>query len=90
MLAATTEDTLLTQLKTVVDQTSEQLQWGNLTLWEAVEIIDQTRVQAEKLIPEQMGLYHLIYGSRLRRLFEQFVVPRQLTSRTNQHEPSQY
>ena len=90
MLAATTEDTLLTQLKTVVDQTSEQLQWGNLTLWEAVELIDQTRVQAEKLIPEQMGLNQRIYGSRLRRLFEQFVVPRQLTSRTNQHEPSQY
>ena len=87
MHANSTEDTLLTQLKTVVDCTSEQLQSGNLTLWEAVELINQTRVQAEKLIPDQMGLYQLIYASRFRRLIEQFVIPRQMTSRTYQHEP---
>ena len=87
MHANSTEDTLLTQLKTVVDCTSEQLQSGNLTLWEAVELINQTRVQAEKLIPDQMGLYQLIYASRFRRLIEQFVIPRQMTSRTCQHEP---
>jgi len=85
-----TEDTLLTRLKTVVDCTSEQMQWGNLTLWEAVELIHQTRVQAEKLIPDQMGLYQLMYASRFRRLTEQFVIPRQMTSRTCQHEPLKY
>lgn len=88
MHANSTEDTLLTQLKTVVDCTSEQLQWGNLTLWEAVELINQTRVQAEKLIPDQMGLYQLIYASRFRRLIEQFVIPRQMTSFTNQRKTS--
>jgi hypothetical protein len=83
----TSEDTLLTQLKTVVDRTSERLQWDNLTLWEALELINQTRVQAEKLIPDQMGLYQLIYTSRFRRLLEQFVIPRQLASLSNRHKP---
>ena len=83
----TSEKTLLAQLKTVVDRTSKRLQWDNLTLWEALELINQTRVQAEKLIPDQMDLYQLIYASRFRRLFEQFVMPRQLTPLVNQHEP---
>ncbi|MDE0187257.1 MAG: hypothetical protein OXP71_17590 [Candidatus Poribacteria bacterium] len=79
---------MLTQLKTGVDCTSEQLQWGNLTLWEAVELIHQTRVQAEKFIPDQMGLYQLIYASRFRRLIEQFVIPRQMTSFPDQRKTS--
>ena len=81
------EDALLTELKTAVDRTSERLQWDNLTLWEAVELIKRTRVQAESLIPDQMDLYQLIYASRFRRLFEQFVLPGQLTPPVNQHEP---
>ena len=60
----TSEDTLPTQLKRVVDRTSERLQWDNLSLWEALELTNQTRVQAEKLIPGQIGLYQLIYTSR--------------------------
>jgi hypothetical protein len=87
MLVNTPEDILLTQLKTVVDRTSERLQWDNLTLWEALELINRTRVQAETLIPDQMDLYQLIYASRFRRLLEQFVIPRQLTSLTNRHKP---
>ena len=87
MHADTPEDTLLIQLKAVVDRTSERLQWDNLTLWEGVELINRTRVQAEMIIPDQMDLYQLIYASRFRRLFEQFVMPRQLTSHANQHEP---
>ena len=83
----TSEDVLLAQLKTVVDRTSERLQWDNLTLQEAIELINRTRVQAEMLIPDQMDLYQLIYASRFRRLFEQFVMPRQLTPLVNQHEP---
>jgi hypothetical protein len=87
MLVNTPEDILLTQLKTVVDRTSERLQWDNLTLWEALELINRTRVQAETLIPDQMDLYQLIYASRFRRLFEQFVMPRQLTPLTYQQDP---
>jgi hypothetical protein len=83
----TSEDILLTQLKQLIDQTSEQLQWGNLTLEDAIALIRWTRAQAEKLIPHQMELYRLIYASRFRRLLEQFVMPRQVASQFNWHKP---
>ena len=79
------EERLLAELKTLVDRTSEQLQWGNLTVGEAYERIRQTRAQAEALIPDQMELYQRIYGARFQRLLEQFVLPRQ--SQCNWHKP---
>jgi hypothetical protein len=81
------EDILLTQLKRLVDRTSEQLQWGNLTLWETLDLIQQTQVQAEELIPDQMELYQRIYGARFRRLLEQFVIPKESEARFNWHKP---
>ena len=81
------EDSLLAQLKGLVDWTSEQLQWGNLTVREACERIQQTRAQAEALIPDQMELYQRIYGARFQRLFEQFVLPRQSQVQCNWHKP---
>ncbi len=83
----TSEDRLLAKLKRLVDRTSEQLQWGNLTVWEACERIRQTRAQAEALIPDQMELYQRIYGARFQRLLEQFVLPRQSQSQYNWHKP---
>lgn len=85
MVHSTSEDRLLAELKRLVDQTSEQLQWGNLTVWEARERIQQTRVQAETLIPDQMDLYQRIYEARFQRLLEQFVLPKQ--SQCNRHKP---
>lgn len=81
------EDTLLKQLRRLADRTSEKLQWDNLTLDEALDLIQRTRVQAEQLIPDQMELYQLIYDSRFRRLLEQFVVPRQVGLQFNWHKP---
>ena len=81
------EDSLLAQLKGLVDWTSEQLQWGNLTVREACERIRQTRAQAEALIPDQMELYQRIYEARFQRLFEQFVLPRQSQVQCNWHKP---
>ena len=83
----TSEERLLTELKKLVDRTSEQLQWGNLTVREACERIRQTRIQAEVLIPDQMELYQRIYETRFRRLFAQFVLPRQSQSQYNWHKP---
>ena len=83
----TSEDRLLAELKRLVDETSEQLQWGNLTVWEAYERIRQTRAQAEVLIPDQMELYQHIYGARFQRLLEQFVLPRQSRLQSNRHKP---
>ena len=87
MVHNTSEDRLLAKLKRLVDQTSEQLQWGNLTVWEACERIRKTRAQAETLIPNQMELYQRIYGARFQRLFEQFVLPRQSQPQCNRHKP---
>jgi hypothetical protein len=83
----TSEDRLLAELKRLVDRTSEQLQWGSLTVWEACEQIRQTRAQAEALIPDQMELYQRIYEARFQRLLEQFVLPRQSQAQYNWHKP---
>ena len=87
MVFNTSEDRLLAELKRLVDRTSEQLQWGNLTVWEAYERIRQTRAQAEALIPDRMELYQRIYGARFQRLLEQFVLPRQSQLQYNRHKP---
>ena len=83
----TLEERLLAELKRLVDRTSEQLQWGNLTVWEACERIRQTHAEAEALIPDQMELYQRIYGARFQRLLEQFVLPRQSQLQPNWHKP---
>ena len=87
MVHNTSEDRLLAELKRLVDRTSEKLQWGNLTVWEACERIRQTRAQAEVLIPDQMELYQRIYEARFQRLLEQFVLPRQSQAQYNWHKP---
>ena len=87
MVHNTSEDRLLAELKRLVDRTSEQLQWGSLTVWEACERIRQTRAQAEVLIPDQMELYQRIYAARFQRLLEQFVLPRQSQAQYNWHKP---
>ena len=87
MVHNTSEDRLLAELKRLVDRTSEKLQWGNLTVWEACERIRQTRTQAEVLIPDQMELYQRIYEARFQRLLEQFVLPRQSQAQYNWHKP---
>ena len=71
------EDYIIAQLKRLVDRTSEQLCWGKLTLKEAVELVEETREQAKKLIPDMMDKYDLIYESRFERLMWQFVMPKQ-------------
>ena len=87
MVHNTSEDRLLAELKRLVDRTSEKLQWGNLTVWEACERIRRTRAQAEALIPDQMELYQRIYEARFQRLLEQFVLPRQSQAQYNWHKP---
>ena len=87
MVQNTSENRLLAELRRLVDRTSEQLQWGNLTVWEACERIRQTRAEAEALIPDQMDLYQHIYEARFQRLVEQFVLPRQSQRQCNRHKP---
>jgi len=71
------EESTISELKELVDNTSEQLRWGKLNLREAIELAEETREQAKKLIPNMMDKYDLIYESRYERLIWQFVMPRQ-------------
>ena len=71
------EEFILSQLKKLVDKTSEQLRCGELSLREAIELAEYTKEQAKKLIPDMMDKYDLIYESRFERLIWQFVMPRQ-------------
>ena len=61
------------QLRDLVDSTADRLVNGGLSVPEAEELIKETRLQAEMLIPDEMDKYELIYEARFRRLIEQFV-----------------
>jgi len=63
----------LKRLKKLVDQASEKIKKGDLTLGEAKKEAALVRLKAESLIPDQMEKFDLIYGSRLKRLIQQFV-----------------
>lgn len=63
----------LKRLKKLVDQACEKIKKGDLTLGEAKKEAALVRLKAESLIPDQMEKFDLIYGSRLRRLIQQFV-----------------
>jgi len=68
-----TEEEKVQALKKLVDQTSEDIQSGDLSEEKARELIANTRNEAEKLIPKDMDKYDLIYGARFERLIEQFI-----------------
>jgi predicted RNA methylase len=71
------DDERIKALRRLVDRTAERLMYDrNLTLPEAVELTVETRLQAEKIIPDMMDRYDLIYESRFQRLIWQFVLPR--------------
>lgn len=61
------------QLRDLIDSTSDRLVNGGLSLQEAEELVRNTRLQAEVLIPDEMDKYDLIYETRFQRLIEQFV-----------------
>jgi hypothetical protein len=63
----------LKRLKKIVDQACEKIKSGNLALGEAKKEAALVRLKAESLIPDQMEKFDLIYGSRLKRLIQQFV-----------------
>lgn len=72
-----TEEEKINNLKALVDRTSEDLQSGDLSPEKARELIEETRKEAEKLIPDDMDKYDMIYGARFERLLDQFVNARQ-------------
>lgn len=69
----TAEHDKVKQLRDLVDSTADRLVNGGLSMAEAEELVQKTRLQAEMLIPAEMDKYELIYEARFRRLIEQFV-----------------
>lgn len=71
------EDERIRRLKELVDRTAERLMYDvNLSLPEAIRLTVETRRRAERIIPDMMDKYDLIYESRFQRLIWQFVLPR--------------
>jgi len=66
-------DEKIGELKKMVDQACEKIKTGELTLGEAKTQASLIRLKAKELIPDQMEKFDLIYGSRLKRLIEQFL-----------------
>ena len=63
----------LKRLKKIVDQACEKIKSGKLTLGEAKKEAALVRLKAKSLIPEDMEKFDLIYGSRFKRLIQQFM-----------------
>jgi hypothetical protein len=62
-------------VRAIVDDLARRLTDDLADEAQAVAWVAAVRFQARLLIPEQMDTYDLIYGSRFRRLIEQFVRP---------------
>jgi len=66
------EDRTLRTLQSLVDCAGRRIVAGNLTRLQAERLAAETREAASHLIPDQMDIYDLIYGSRFRRWMDQF------------------
>ena len=66
-------DEKIEKLKKMVDQACKKIKTGELTLGQAKTQASLIRLKAQELIPDQMEKFDLIYGSRLKRLIEQFL-----------------
>jgi len=68
------QDERIKKLQQMVDDVCERIKNGKLTLGEAKKESALVRLKAEKLIPFDMDKFDLIYGSRLKRMIEQFLL----------------
>jgi len=62
-------------LRVRVDQVCAQIISGRLTRREATAAAAQATKELEKLVGEDRELFDRIYGSRMRRLIDQFAPP---------------
>jgi len=69
----TTEEQKIKNLKELVDKTCKEIESGDLSEETAKELIVETRVKAEGLIPDDMDKFDMIYGARFERLIDQYI-----------------
>lgn len=62
------------RLRNLVDFVSGQLTSGVISKPTALKLVKMAREKAQKIVPEQMELYDLIYENRFKRLIEQFLI----------------
>ena len=73
-LRRVSEEQRLAAIRLFVDHACERIRAGELDAAAARELAADVRFHVSLLIPDQMGTYDLIYGSRFARLIEQFAV----------------
>jgi hypothetical protein len=71
-------ETRVNVLKQIVDEAVLLMMAGDVTLPEAELIVQRVRNQARLLLPDKMQAFDLIYQSRLQRVIDQFIRPKQL------------
>ena len=67
------ENQKLDQIKRIVDEAAGRISSGELGYEEAAQLAESVRAQVEKIVPDMMDTYDLIYAARFRRLIDQFV-----------------
>lgn len=65
------EQRKLRLLRTIVDFTSAVLRQGNLTIPEAIELIQVTKKRALQLFPDKEDVYDLIHRPRYERIIRE-------------------
>ncbi len=68
------EELKLGVLKSMVDNVCMDIVNGKLSRDEANSRAARVREKAELLIPDMMGTFDMIYGSRFKRLIQQFIL----------------
>jgi hypothetical protein len=69
------EDRKLRTLQSIVDCAGRRIVTGALTPQQAQALADEVRAAAVRIIPDQMDLYDMIYGSRFQYWIRTFCIP---------------
>jgi len=76
------ENRRMKRLRFIVDLTTAVLMQADLSVSEAVELVDDTRRAVLQLFPDKDDVYELIYAPRFRRLIAgRFTIPGSISGR---------
>jgi hypothetical protein len=64
-------------LRALVDGTADRITGGELDIDEAGKLVEETRLKAEELVPDDMDKFDLIYGARFKRLIKQYITSKE-------------
>ena len=67
------EEKTVGRLKSLVDELCDKIRNQKITLEQARIEMDKVKSKAEKLIPDKMDKFDMIYKSRFERLIQQFL-----------------